>query len=384
MTQLPTSSSVWHRLFTRCLIMLSLTVAVAAETADEVILLIKRPPANVSAGGASPAPALTAREPQTIEEVWQRWYAMPGQVWLDTPSGRKPLFGFDTVYDANGFPRPRLPDPFTYAVITNPADPAAIRSYLDWRTAVIKRANVVANQMPEHAYAQGILGPKNVEVPRNRPTDAKAVGDMRAIEAGSRGTPLISPGKARELGAQPEEIPSLPGAPGPGGIEVYWFWHHRCEHCVGMAREWFAFQRPLQRAGYKVMSINVSALRSDAEIESASYEVASVLEIWQVTWGEDAEYSSNTLDWNNLGKTLNITGTPTVIYINRNGDVPRIERLEGPQTVATLRAQLAATAGWSPDTWPPPPAHGEAPESTPTPARTDVRITLSKAIAGEQ
>lgn len=360
------------------LVLLALATGWCA-TPDEVIVIVKRQRESVPVTAAGTAAAVVAsNEPRTIEEVWDRWFNIPGQVWLDTPSGKKPLFGFDNVYDANGFPRPRIPDPYTYAAVTNPTDPEAMRNYLDWRNAVIKRVNFVANNMPEHAYNFGMIGPKNVEVPKNRPVDAKAVGDYSAIEPGSLGTPLVEPGKARELGANPAEIPRLPGKPGVGGIEVYWFWHHRCNHCLKMARDWYAFQAPVRKAGYKIMSINMSPLRNDAEIEAASYEVASTLEIWQVAWGEDCEYSSNTLDWNGTGKALGIAGTPTLIFINRNGNVPRIERLVGPQDAATMRETLAQVAGWDPGTWPPPPVGGAAP-AEPQPA-SDTNTTPLESL----
>ena len=325
---------------------LILTPVMAVE---ELIVVVKRQATDQPFA----APSGTS-QPKTLKEIYDRWYNFPGQVYIDSPSGPVPLLGNDLVYDANGYPVPRLPDPFTYAVITNPNDNEALKRYLDWKLAFVRRSRIAMNRVPDFAVELGYVQPDTVAVGKARPTDQKLLGDMRAIEKDSLGQPIVSAGRARELGIAQDEIPKLPGEATPAGVEVYWFWWHRCSHCQAMARTWFAFQRSVNDAGYKAMSINVAPLRNDAEVESASVETAAILEVWTIPWGEDVQYSKNTLDWLDSANSFNVTGTPVVLLINRNTLL--MKRLEGPQDDTSLRTALAEVGGWDAGIWPPPKA----------------------------
>lgn len=332
-------------------LLLGVFIPAHAAVVEELVVVVKRTPTE------TPARTATTKA-ERLDDIYERWWNFPGQVLLDSPSGPVPLLGMDTVYDQHGHPVPRLPDPFTYAVITNPTDPVAMQRYLDWKRAVIRRTRIAMNKVPDTAYELGYLTPEVVAVRAGRPNDQKLVGDLRAIAPESIGRPLMTDGQARELGLPAGEVPKLPGEVNPAGIEVYWFWHQRCAFCQQMARTWFAFQRQVVAAGYKAMSINVSPVGDTQAIQDASMEVAATLEIWAVPWGEDVEYSSNTLDWLGTAKAFNITGTPTVLLVNRQ--TMAVHQLAGPQDDRSLREALASIAGWPEGTWPPPRAGSPA------------------------
>ncbi len=321
---------------------------------DHVVVVVhKKAPEPVAAQAVVHQPA-AAPAPMTIEEIYKRWETFPGQQMLDTPSGPVPLFGMDIVQDANGYPVPRLPDPYTYAVITNPGDHEAMKRYLDWRRAVIRRTRISMNRVPDAAYELGYVTPEVLEVAPDRPRDRMLVGDLSPIDKRSLGTPMMNAEKARTLGMEASEVPNLPGDVSASGIEVYWFWHQRCPFCEKTARDWFAFQRVVGEAGYKAMSVNVSPVQSDNQITNATIETAAILEIWTLMWGEDVSYSSNRLDFTESAQSLNIDRTPTFIFVNRKKGT--IDRLEGPQSVNVLAEAFAKAGGWDPSQWPPPPA----------------------------
>lgn len=337
----------------------AIATAVAASPEEEVLILITH--------GAPPAAAIAAAgdqaEPRNLAEAYERWYRLASVVTLDSPSGPKPGLGMDNVYDAKGYPVPRLPDPFTLRMLIDPTNEQYITEYLDWRKATIRRAMLVANSLPDEAMKRGVLTPDVVAYQPPHPTDTKNVGDFSKIEPSSLGTPMMSAGAAREKGLSQKEIPILPGEPSPSGIEVYWYWNHRCPFCAKMARTWFVFARAVNAAGHKAIAIEMSPLDSKAQREAASMETASLLELWQITWGDDVERSRNWLDWTDSGKAFGITGTPTTVILNRR--TLAIQRLVGPQTDDNLRHTLALVGGWNPDQWPPPPATESAAPGSP-------------------
>jgi hypothetical protein len=335
--------------------LLLLALGGLAVGVDEVLVIV-RPPAP------EPQPAVAAAtesEPTTIAAAYERWYRMAYLVTLDSPSGPKPGLGLDNVYDARGFPIPRLPDPYSLRMMMDPSNQQYITEYLDWRKAAIRRMTLVANQLPEEAMRRGIVTPEVTSFGQARPTDQMAVGNYSKVVPETLGAPLLTSGQARDLGiTDPKDIPRLPGEASPAGIEVYWYWSHHCAYCTSMARTWFAFAKEVNAAGYKAISISTAPLTTQASIDNAGSELAALIEMWKITWGEDVDRARNWLDWTETAKAFGVTGTPTIIFINRNTPkYPRIERLVGVQDSDSLRMTLARVAGWPADTWPPPPVH---------------------------
>lgn len=341
-----------------------LVVFWASAVGSEEILIILKPSApNPPAPAPVPAAQVVAHpsdptEPKTIAEAYERWYRMAYLVTLDSPSGPKPGLGLDNIYDSRGFPVPRLPDPFTLRMMLDPSNQTYITDYLDWRKAAIKRASLVANQLPEEALKRGILTPEVTAFAPARPTDQKNVGDLSSVDPKSLGAPLLSQAQARDLGITDEkEIPRLPGEVSRSGIEVYWYWSHRCSHCTGMARTWFQFAKAVNAAGHKAVSISTASLKTQESIDRAGTELAALIEIWAIAWGDEVDRARNWLDWTGTAKAFGVTGTPTIVFINRKSPkYPKIERLVGAQDAISLQTALAHVAGWSPDIWPPPAA----------------------------
>jgi hypothetical protein len=317
---------------------------------DELIVLVP------AIGQATPVPAAMSSKsdpPRTIDEAFERWYRIAYSITLDSPSGPVPGLGMDNVYDKDGWPLPRIPDPFTYAVMKDPTSLEAQDRYFDFRRAAIRRANLAANSIPGRALERGAMPTDILAVSASRPTESHAIGDYSKIDPASLGTPMVSPGKARDLGMDPKQVPSLPGQPSKTGIEVYWFWHHRCEFCLHMAREWFAFQRVVNETGHKAASINLSPIKTQEEILGVSTDLSALLDLWEITWGSDVEHSKNFLDWTNCAQALGVDGTPVTVFINRARPENMI-RLEGQQNEAALQSAIAQVAGWPAGIWPPP------------------------------
>lgn len=342
-------------LLTLSLLVLGCSIGRAADSANELLVMV---PIKPAAAAATSSPA---SEPRTVEEAYDRFMRMASIVTLDSPSGPVPAFGNDVVYDKNGFPVPRLPDPFRLAVYANPTSVEALDRYLDWQKAIWRRTRLAMNAPVDRAAERGIVTPETLAVQPNRPSDQKAIGDYHVIEPKSLGTPLLTPAQAREAGVTSDtDNPVLPGKPSPTGIEVYWFWHHRCPICLSMARDWFAFQRAVNAAKHKAVSINLMAANTDNALADATDTLAGVISLWQVRWGDDVEYSRNYLDYTEAAKAFKITGTPVVILINRNAKPVQVERLVGAQSETELRDAFCEIAHLPSGTWPPP-AGAQAP-----------------------
>jgi hypothetical protein len=366
----------------RCILLLSLFI-VRALSDDEVLIIID---SRDSKTPAVPEVILQQAvennvEPKTITEAYDRWYKIAYLVTLDSPSGPKPGLGLDNVYDSRGFPVPRLPDPYSLRMMLDPTNQTHITEYLDWRKAAMRRISLVANHLPEAALTRGLITPEVTTYGPSRPSDQKALGDYSHIVPESLGAPLLTNSQARELGIDDtKEIPRLPGEVSKSGIEVYWYWNHRCEYCTKMARTWFRFAKVVNKQGHKALSINTSPLTTEESIGIAGREVPALIEMWSITWGDDVDQARNWLDWTGTAKAFGITSTPTVVFINRKTPkYPKVLRLVGMQDDLSLQRALANVAGWPVDVWPPPaieemsqdaaPAAPSQPGTTPIPTR---------------
>lgn len=355
-----------------------------ASAVEQHVVVIVRREAPAPASSATPAPATSTppaaapRAPKDITAVWDQWWHHPAQIWVDSPSGPKPLLGHDNIYDDEGNIIPRVPDPYTYNVLRNPGDPEALREYLDWMLVFTRRSRLAMNSVPDAAYQMGIVGPQHLQVGEPRHPWAQDVGDKSGIAPQARGTPLVSAGEARELGMAPSEIPKLPGKASPDGFEVYWFWSPDCPVSVRMAADWFRFAQAVDAAGSKAVSI---ALHPDGA------RVAATLKIWAVVHGRAVESIWNTQDWTDLHLSLEVERTPTVLVINNQ--TAQVHRLVGLHREEELRTAYLAARGW--EAWPardPQEAAAAAPSSEPSgresspvlPSREPVHERPSRAV----
>jgi hypothetical protein len=342
-------------------IILALFVAMACPgeglATDHVILIVRRPPnpdpVQVQPLPSAPPapPAAAAAQPTSLEEVYSSFWNHPNQIYIDSPSGPKPLLGMDIIQEG-GRIYPRIPDPYTYRIMKNPDDYEAYVEYLDWRKAVIRRTRIAMGRVPEIAYDEGIITPEVLAVPKSYDAGPGyvAVHNVRALDEGHLGTPFVEPKEARELGMLPEEVPVFPDA--AADVEIYLFWHPRCEHCHTMMRDWFAFAEPVAEAGYKVMGI-ISARRPE---DVDTNEVVGAIEAMVVRFGDQVRAVKNMRDRTGLIQAMNISGTPTVLFVNRV--TQQVIRRVGPQDLQTMQADFWAISGTE-EVWPPKNLDGE-------------------------
>lgn len=315
-------------------ILLLLLAVVCGSAEDRQILVILRRPAEASTPQVEVQTA-----PAERRGIYDRFYNDPEQFYVDSPEGPMPLWGADLVYDKDGTPIPRYPDPFTKALIENPDDEGAYRRWLAWRMVLLRRARITGDRLKDVAMSTGILSPDVLKIPESHELDM-AIGATNQVDPKSLGTPALSEEQAHELGLKPGEVPRTPGQ--PNEVELIWIWDKDCPYCESMARDWFYVARDVTAAGYKAVSVTNDQDTGD---------ISAKLQFWAIRWPVFA--STNLWDWTDLYRTMHVSATPTVLLFNRKtGDM---RRHEGVMSEEQLRAFFLDGAKLPLDQWPPAP-----------------------------
>lgn len=333
------------------LLMLVATAAVAGEADffasqpyDDQIIYVIRTRKNEQAMTATtavapvavaetPAPSMTKRD-----GMYDRFWNDPEQFYVDSPDGPMPLWGHDLVYDKDGKPVPRYPDPFTKRLVEHPDDDDAYRQYLAFKTVQARRAQVLGEKLAPKAAEFGMLDKDVLRVEPGERKGSMEVGKTDGIDPESLGTPALSTEQASKLGYKPKQVPRTPGE--ANQIEVIWIWNYDCSVCESMARDWFYFARDVNQAGYKAVSVSLN---------DDTGEVAARLNYWGIRW--PVRDSLNLSDWTHLQESLNITATPTFFLVNRRTGT--MMREEGYRNEEQLRTMFRTVAGMGPGAWPP-------------------------------
>jgi hypothetical protein len=313
----------------------------AAEGDHDEVIIVADDGAAATAG--VPVPALTAAAaasgPAAPTAVYQAVWTHPEQTFVDSDLGPLPLWT-ETVYDADGNPRPRFPDDFTKAFLDDPCDATAL-AYLESQRVRARRYLQASQIMQGVAVAMGYVTPDAFRPPRPQSPNSRALVPPEHLRREDWGTPVLSPEQARVDGLSRAEIPETPGKATTREVEVLFLWDHRCPFSMRAFHDYARFGEDIfqRELGPRVMTIS---------LDNDSIATFTQLDFLEYT-GMPTRHLENWLDQTGLAATLHVRYTPTYVFIDRRSG--RIVRGEGLQDLAWLRATLLDLVGHGEARW---------------------------------
>ncbi len=309
--------------------------ATGSSIHSEVIIVAEEAPAD-----AAPAPAvMAAAPPAAAGDAYQVVWRHPEQTFVDSDLGPLPLWT-ETVYDAEGNPRPRFPDVFTKAFLDDPS-PATALAYLESQRVRARRYLQASQIMQQVAVEMGYVTPDAFRPPRPQSPNSRAVVPPEQLRREDWGTPVLSPQQAHLDGLTRTEIPQTPGKATTREVEVLFLWDHRCPFSMRGFRDYAKFGEDIyqRELGPRVMTIS---------LDNDSMATFTQLDFLEYT-GVPTKHLENWIDQTGLAASLHVRFTPTYVFIDRR--TGRIERGEGLKDLAWLEATLLQLVGHPQERW---------------------------------
>ncbi len=327
----------------RALLAAALSAALPAEVVHDEVIIVADPPqdARERAGAAAPAaPAAPgARAAEESAATYAAVWTHPEQTFVDSDLGPLPLWT-ETVYDANGDPRPRFPDVFTKAFLDDPSEATAL-AYLESQRVRARRYLEASQIMQETAVAMGYVTPEAFRPPRPQSPTSRALSPPYHLRDEDWGVPILTPEQARLDGLARAEIPRTPGKATTRDVELVYLWDHRCPFSLKGFRA-------VAELGEEVYQKELGPRIMTVSLDNDSIAVQTELDFLEYT-GIPTKHVENWIDQTSLAASLQVRVTPTYVAIDRRSG--RIARHEGLADKAALRAMLLELVGHGQERW---------------------------------
>jgi hypothetical protein len=309
---------------------------------DDVIIVVDEPldPAAPSAVPAEPPrQAGGSWIPTEHGDIYRAVWRHPEQTFLDSEIGPLPLWT-ETVYDANGNPRPRFPDVFTKNFLDNPSEATAL-AYLESSRTRARRYLEASQIMQKTAIDHGFVTAEAFRPPKSELSNDRALTPPYGFTADNWGSPVMTPQQARLAGLKPQEIPQTPGRTTTRQVEVLYFWDHRCKYSMRGFKDFARF-------GTEIFNRELGPRIITVSMDNDSVTTRTQLDFLQYS-GVETHYIENWLDQTELATSMNIRVTPTYVLIDRR--TGRLLRYEGLKDEGFLRGALLELVGHKDASW---------------------------------
>ena len=292
-------------------------------------------PVATSPSSVSDASSASSASNATYAAVWTH----PEQRFVDSDLGPLPLWT-ETVYDAKGDPRPRFPDVFTKAFLDDPSQATAL-AYLESQRVRARRYLEASQIMQETAVEMGYVTPEAFRPPKPQSPTSRALAPPYHLRNEDWGVPILTPEQARLDGLARAEIPRTPGKATTRAVELVYLWDHRCPFSLKGFRA-------VAELGEEVFQKELGPRVMTVSLDNDSTAVQTELDFLEYT-GIPTKHLENWIDQTSLAAALRVRVTPTYVAIDRRSG--RLERHEGLQDKAAVRALLLDLVGHGQDRW---------------------------------
>ncbi len=313
------------------------------EPVTEDLIIVVDESVDPIATSAAPAPlprqAGGTWIPTDHGDIYRAVWRHPEQTFLDSEIGPLPLWT-ETVYDANGNPRPRFPDVFTKNFLDNPSETTAL-AYLESSRTRARRYLEASQIMQKTAIDHGFVTAEAFRPPKSELSNDRALTPPVGHTADDWGVQVMNPQQARVAGIKPEDVPRTPGRTTMRMVEVMFFWDHHCPFSMRGFKDFARF-------GTEVFNRELGPRIITVSMDNDSVTTQSQLDFLQYS-GVETHYIENWLDQTELGTTMAIKVTPTYVFVDRR--TGRIQRYEGMKDEAFLRGALLELVGHKDDSW---------------------------------
>ena len=303
-----------------------------AYSVEEVVIIVKR---SSTSEPVSHSVQPERRRGDYIRAIWED----PDQTFIDTDIGPMPLYT-DVVYDANGVPRVRYPDPLTKVLMDNPT-PATALFRLEGEKNRFRRYKQAQAISTATAIEAKYFGPDDFAPPPGKMPQDSAFTPPYDRDRSEWGVPVMNPQQARLAGVKPEEVPETPGRVTTRYVEIVYIWDRRCPYSMQGIRDFANFGEELFNRKLGPRALTVS-LDNDKDQLDGTKKYLEYL-------GIPMSRVDNFTDITDLRTRLKITRTPTYIFLDRR--TGKILRLEGLQSGDAIRVKLLELVGHQSGSW---------------------------------
>lgn len=277
--------------------------------------------------------------PRNRDEIYSAIWRHPDQTFIDSDLGPVPLYT-EVVFDQYGNPRPRFPDLNVKLLLDDPTPERAL-VYLENQKVRMRRYLQASQIMREVAAQTGYVTDDAFRGVDQGSMASREIVPDTSVAPQYQGIPAMTPQQARLNGLKVDEIPMTPGRVTSRYVEVVYLWDHRCTHSM-------AGYRDFAQVGSEVFQRELGPRFLAVSLDNDSPKVRAKLDFLDYT-GVQTMKVDNFIDQTDLRKTLNVTKTPTYVFIDRR--TGKLLRLEGKRSADDIRQTLLNLVGRGEEKW---------------------------------